>query len=64
VIFQYNGHSFDALEVLGLHSSANLEDAKKAYAALLAKQDEDSEEFLKCAIQAFEIEFKKRSKSA
>jgi len=52
VLFMYNGHSFDAHEVLGLPAGANRKMIEEAYRATLAKVDLKSQEFIKAAYQA------------
>ena len=52
VLFMYNGHSFDAHEVLGLPAGANRKMIEAGYQAALARMQPDSREFLKAAYQA------------
>jgi hypothetical protein len=51
-IFMYNGHSWDAYEVLGIPAGAGPDLIEKAYRAGLAKTQANSHEFLNCAYQA------------
>lgn len=52
VIFQYNGHDFDAYQVLGVPAGSNLETVRKAYEKGLQMAEAESHEFLKTAYQA------------
>lgn len=52
VIFQFNGHSFDAFEVLGLPAGSNIDSVEKAYKQLLANCDKESREFYDFAYKA------------
>lgn len=52
VIFQYNGHDFDAYEALGLPAGANVEMVKSAYHSAQAKADPGTAEFLSQAYQS------------
>lgn len=51
VIFNYNGHSWDAYEVLGVPAGAKLEAVKAAYLDAIGKSDPQSREFLETAFQ-------------
>lgn len=51
ILFQFNGETWDAYEVLGLPAGSNIPDAKKAYEIAL-KEGRDSEAFLRAALQA------------
>lgn len=51
VIFNYNGHSWDAYEVLGVPAGAKLETVKAAYLDAIGKSDPQSREFLETAFQ-------------
>lgn len=59
ILFQFNGETWDAYEVLGLPAGSNVTDAKKAYQIALA-EGRDSEAFLKAALYAI-IEVKQTS---
>lgn len=52
VLFMYNGHSFDAHEVLGLPAGANRKMIEAGYQAALKSVRPESQEFLKAAYQA------------
>lgn len=52
VHFMYNGHSFDAYEVLGLPAGSSWEHIEGSYRTLLAKPDGQAREFLDAAIRA------------
>ena len=52
VIFQFNGHDFDAHEVLGQPAGCSLKQAEAAYVQLSNTTDEDSAEFYKMAYDA------------
>jgi hypothetical protein len=51
ILFQFNGETWDAYEVLGLPAGSNISEAKLAFDAAL-KAGEDSEAFLKAAFEA------------
>lgn len=53
-IFVYNGHSWDAFEVLGIPAGAPLEMAQASFQQMLAKTSSDSHEFLRAAIDAIQ----------
>jgi hypothetical protein len=52
VVFNYNGHSWDAYEVLGLPAGSSLEKVEQAYQAHLASVDAGSRPFLEAAYAA------------
>jgi hypothetical protein len=52
VIFNYNGHSFDAFEVLGLPAGSSLASAESAYALQIKSADRGARAFLDAAIGA------------
>lgn len=52
VLFNWNGHTWDAYEVLGLPAGSSREAAAAAYNALCAKSDPESLPFLKAAFEA------------
>lgn len=52
VIFIYNGHSWNAFEVLGVPAGAALRDVTDAYQIALRKAEKESHEFLTCAYQS------------
>ena len=51
--FSYNGHSFDAYEVLGLSPGSSVQAAEQAYQKACAGSDAKSLELLKVALEAF-----------
>lgn len=52
VIFNYNGHSFDAYEALGVPAGSDMEEVKKAFSDSCAKADPPTREFYKAAYEA------------
>lgn len=52
VVFIYNGHSWNAYEVLGVPAGASLRDVTEAYQLAIRRSDKDSHDFLTCAYQA------------
>lgn len=52
VIFNYNGHSWDAYEVLGIPAGSSLEVVQRAYVNSMQSSQKDSVEFLTAAFQA------------
>lgn len=54
VLFNYNGHTWDAYEVLGLPAGASLDQVRVAYDKECAKVSRDSREFLTTAFRAIE----------
>ncbi|MEZ0392996.1 MAG: hypothetical protein ACAH59_12320 [Pseudobdellovibrionaceae bacterium] len=58
VLFMYNGHNFDAYEVLGLPAGASFEMVQKYYQAAIAKKGEDRE-FIDAAFFAIQRTQKK-----
>lgn len=57
--FMYNGHSWDAFEVLGVAPGSSLDQIKKAFEESLAKTDSNSHDFLKTALMTILSELKK-----
>lgn len=51
ILFQFNGETWDAYEVLGLPAGSNIPEAKIAYDVAL-KEGKDSAAFLKAAYEA------------
>lgn len=49
VMFNYNGHSWDAYEVLGVPAGASLPMVTEAYQVALRRADKESVEFLETA---------------
>lgn len=58
VFFNYNGHSWDAYEVLGLPAGSSLESAQQAKFEALQKVDAASKPFLEEAFKAIETQWK------
>ncbi|MBK9321561.1 MAG: hypothetical protein IPM97_01145 [Bdellovibrionaceae bacterium] len=52
ILFIYNGHSWDAYEVLGVPAGANLVDVTSAYQKMLRTADPESHEFLETAFKS------------
>lgn len=52
VIFQYNGHSWEAFEVLGLPAGSSKSDAERAFDRILKTSDKQTHDFYRSAIQA------------
>ena len=52
VMFNYNGHSWDAYEVLGVPAGASMKIVTDAYQTALRKSDKESMEFLETAYNA------------
>ncbi len=52
VMFNWNGHSWDAYEVLGIPAGSNLNQVTKAYEEEMVKMDEESRAFIQKAYQA------------
>ncbi len=52
VMFNYNGHSWDAYEVLGVPAGASLKTVTDAYQIALRRSDKESVEFLETAYKA------------
>ncbi|MES2770129.1 MAG: hypothetical protein V4596_13370 [Bdellovibrionota bacterium] len=51
ILFQFNGETWDAYEVLGLPAGSNIPEARVAFERAL-KEGKDSEAFLKAALNA------------
>jgi len=58
VVFNFNGHSWDAYEVLGLPAGSPPEKVEMAYLESLMKMDEGSKPFLDAAYQAIRAQWK------
>lgn len=52
VIFQFNGHDFDAHEVLGIDAGSSREAVENAYRKLLETSDPSAHEFYRLAYKA------------
>jgi len=51
ILFNYNGHTWDAYEVLGVPAGASLVDVTKAYQQMLKTADPESHTFLETAFK-------------
>jgi hypothetical protein len=58
VVFNYNGHSWDAYEVLGLEAGSSLEKVEVAFREAAIKVEAGSRPFLEAAYQAILAEWK------
>jgi hypothetical protein len=58
VVFNFNGHSWDAYEVLGLPAGSSPESVEKAYRAAIKTVDAGSKTFLEAAYHAIQTEWK------
>lgn len=58
VVFNYNGHSWDAFEVLGLPAGSAAESVEKAYRDSLARVDAGSKPFMDAAYHAIQSQGK------
>ena len=54
VVFQFNGESWDAYEVLGLPAGSNYESVKAAYLESLQDVDQSSRPFVEAAFRAID----------
>lgn len=52
VIFNFNGHSFDAYEALGVPAGSSLQQIERAYSKCVSEYSQDSLEFYKAAHKA------------
>lgn len=59
-MFMYNGHVWDAFEVLGVPPGSSVELIKEAFDASIKKSDQGTHEFLKEALTAILTEMKSR----
>lgn len=51
ILFNYNGHTWDAYEVLGVPAGAGLVEVTKAYQHMLKSAEPESHEFLETAFK-------------
>jgi hypothetical protein len=58
VIFQYNGHDFDAHEVFGVPAGCSLQIVQAAYEEVLIKTDSESRKFYEVAYRAILLKSK------
>jgi hypothetical protein len=54
VLFNYNGHSFEAFEALGLPAGSSVKTAEEAFQRNTSAIDAESREFLKAALSAIQ----------
>lgn len=52
VVFTWNGHDWDAYEVLGLPAGSHIDEVNEAYERALTSVDEKSQEFIKKAYRS------------
>lgn len=52
VVFMYNGHDWDAFQVLGIPAGSSAESAEQAFVREAAKSNAETREFLETALQA------------
>lgn len=57
VVFNYNGHSWDAYEVLGLPAGSSLEKVETSFHSTINTVDAGSRPFLRAAYQAIQTEW-------
>lgn len=55
VMFNYNGHSWDAYEILGIPAGSGFEKSFQAYEKMSANVDKESREFLLAALEAIRM---------
>jgi hypothetical protein len=58
VVFNYNGHSWDAYEVLGLPAGSSPEKVEQAYRESIKTVDPGSRPFMEAAYHAIQMEWK------
>ncbi len=54
VFFNFNGHSFDAYEALGVPAGSTLEEIQRAFQRSIQGSDAASQEFFKAALSAIQ----------
>lgn len=59
VMFNYNGHTFDAYEVLNVPAGSTLDEAKAAYNRSLGNVDPASKAFYQAALEAIKSSARK-----
>lgn len=57
VVFNYNGESWDAYEVLGLPAGSSLESAERAFQESMQRVDDGARPFMKAAVQAIRAQW-------
>lgn len=55
VMFVYNGHTFDAYEILGIPAGSSVSSAKQAFDTQTAKADGEQKNFLGAAFAAIKL---------
>ena len=56
VMFNYNGHTWDAYEVLGVPAGSNFENSFLAFEKLTREMDEESKSFMLAALEAIRVQ--------
>ncbi len=56
VMFNYNGHTWDAYEVLGVPAGSNFEKSFLAFEKLTRGMDEESKSFMLAALEAIRVQ--------
>lgn len=64
VVFNYNGHSWDAYEVLGLPAGSSPEKVEQAYRQGLNHLDKSSHHFIEAAYDAIQSEWQSYRKAS
>lgn len=59
IMFMYNGHDWDAYQVLGVPAGSKYEAVRKAYLMALDSADPASHDFLQAALTAIESDHKR-----
>lgn len=57
VVFNYNGHSWDAYEVLGLPAGSSMEKVEAAYRESLSRVEDGSKPFMEAAFAAIQSQW-------
>lgn len=57
-VFNFNGHSFDAYEVLGIPAGSSWEEVKRAFERSLESNDPSAKEFYLTAFNAIKAKHK------
>ncbi len=60
IIFQYNGHDFDAYEVFGLPAGTNLDIVEQTFEFVVSNSERESRPFYEAALKAVRQRFNKR----
>lgn len=59
VMFNYNGHSWDAHEVLGVPAGASLTAVTEAYQKTIQNVDPENRDFIETAYQAIRTDYRR-----